>query len=107
MFGATCSPSEGRGRSSVARKDEFHFAGVSYDKNQDMSFLALLDASKQGYAAVDCGATSSVGGLGCVENLSDLAARHYYKDTKVDTDRKVNYRFGNASTQKCVSSAHC
>ena len=40
-----------------------------------------------------------------MEQLSDLAAQNYDKETMVDTNKKVNYRFGNAATQQCVSRA--
>ena len=64
----------------------------------------MLEAASEGYAAIDCGATSSIGGVDAVEKLAGFARSELNRDTIVDVNTKIPFRFGNGSRQSTISS---
>ena len=85
----------------------FHLTGSSSDhKKNDTEalYLSVLEAASEGYAAIDCGATSSIGGVDAVEKLAECARSEPHRDTTVDVNTKIPLRFGNGSRQSTISS---
>jgi hypothetical protein len=69
----------------------------------DSMYLSILDATAEGYVALDCGATSSIGGVEALTTLADLSAESVGGETIVDTSVQIPFRFGNGARQHTVS----
>ena len=73
------------------------------EKASNEAYLAVLDAATEGFAALDCGATSSIGGLTAIQSLSDISSAELGCDTIVDASMQKTFRFGNGTSQTCLS----
>ena len=82
----------------------FAFPAAEVADDEGM-FMAVRDAALDGYAALDCGATSSIGGLTAVQALADFGERSLGRTTAVDPRVQKTFRFGNGSSQTCLSKA--
>ena len=54
---------------------------------------------------MDCGATSSIGGLDAIQALADISGHELGIETKVDPGTQKTFRFGNGNKQTCLSKA--
>ena len=71
-------------RVSFASEFSFKAAVTSQFRSPASEYLPLQEAATHGFAALDCGATSSVGGLGAVRALAHTTKHNLGRDTTVD-----------------------
>ena len=65
--------------------------------------VPMKNAAEKGFATIDCGATSSVGGLEAVESLAEYGYKQFGFYGDVDTTERKVFRFGNGAKQQCLS----